>query len=280
MEKKLIALYGPAGAGKDYFCKVLDYFYNNIYNYHGNFFDIREPDFIYIMNEFKNNPRKIVDKVTRMAFADPLKESMAIIFQIPLQHLHDTQLKEGEYINMKSFELIDTTIDFSLDDLKAFHSQNLILDDETYFKILSKEKELTPQEQKFFDENKVYMNLRNLLTYYGTYVCRGFINDKIWINAVLKSNKFLRWETNTDNQVMIITDVRFKEEYDALKEKGATIIKIENQDNQKKVDGVAESHYKEFVPDYIFINDMKDPVEFLRNFRIIFKELFPGFFKS
>ena len=30
MENKLIALYGPAGSGKDFFCKALKFIYNKV----------------------------------------------------------------------------------------------------------------------------------------------------------------------------------------------------------------------------------------------------------
>ena len=125
--------------------------------------------------------------------------------------------------------------------------------------------------------NRVFMKIRDLITYYGTYVMRNTFGDNFWI-----SNLFSKKEFNLYNQknmkgspgyVLIVTDVRFQNEYEELKDKGAIFIKIESDFNKKSVGGVPESFYDNFTYDYIFENS-KDEFKFAYNLKNIFEKLY------
>lgn len=63
---------------------------------------------------------------------------------------------------------------------------------------------------------------RNMLQFLGTDVLRTHLHEDIWVNAL--ERKIL----NTDKNV-IITDCRFKNEIDMLRQLGAVIIRIERE---------------------------------------------------
>lgn len=285
MENKLIALYGPAGSGKDFFCKALKFIYNKVVaQYYSNTLEPVSPKYFQLFTEFFIDEYKEEDDyVFRLAFADQLKESISVTFNVPLTWLHDSYYKDNAYINMSTLELYKSEEDIPKG------TDYIIVSDELYANVMytnvfggpSSDEDRTVKS--LLGANRVFMKIRDLITYYGTYVMRNTFGNNFWI-----SNLFSKKEFNLYNQknmkgspgyVLIVTDVRFQNEYEELKDKGAIFIKIESDFNEKSVGGVPESFYDNFTYDYIFENS-KDEFKFAYNLKKIFEKLFPQLIES
>jgi hypothetical protein len=130
-------------------------------------------------------------------FADDLKKTCSVIFNIDIKKLYSTKGKEEKF---------ETPI-FIDDYLNLLNS---------YLGIDVKPKGL------------IANNCRELMQYYGTEYVRS-INDNFWIDSLIEKI------TNSNNKV-IISDLRFDKEYAALKNVGAKIIKIERIGNYSVID--------------------------------------------
>lgn len=275
MENNFIAIYGPAGSGKDYLSDCLRFFFESFTFVRNQFnkesegkFGVQVPkiSFIKIFYEFleKRKPNKQYSK--QIAFADPLKESLSKLFGIPLETFYDQSLKDSVYVNLTTFQTVDTN-KFCLD------QSDLILSDEELYKF-KKDEHKFPEVQKCFELNNVYMSIRSLMNYYGTYVIRQVFYDEFFIKRTINSKAFDDY--SNDDKLLIISDIRFPNEFKALKEQGAYIIEVQNPNNKKNVQGATEDHYDEFDPDYLFTNDFNE-LKFLMNFQRLFFFLFPEF---
>lgn len=117
---------------------------------------------------------------------------------------------------------------------------------------------LQPYENSENTENfeLVKMTPRKLLQLVGTECGRNIIHPSIWINALLsKYNKdFSKW---------IVTDVRFKNEAEAVKSKGGILIRINRET------GLSDNHPSETdldeYPEWDFIIDNNGSMEDLTN---------------
>lgn len=86
---------------------------------------------------------------------------------------------------------------------------------------------------------------RNMLQFLGTDVLRTHLHEDIWVNAL--ERKIL----NTDKNV-IITDCRFKNEIDMLRQLGAVIIRIEREPLPnwfRRCEEIGKHHLKDGVCD-------------------------------
>lgn len=283
--KKFIGLYGAAGSGKDYFCSMLQFFIEYGYLDKVSNCDINDDNQIIKTYakflEWKNNqvsnsiPKNIWEKSTRLAFADIPKEAMASVYGIPLELLHDSKKKDQTFINLKSFKLSESPFEN--------RDGSIAISDQEFYDIVSSDKNFynsiktqTVQKHKsLLDDGTLWMSIRNLMTYFGTYLCRGFIDPNIWVTRLLNHPDFEK-----EDKIIIVTDIRFINEHDALKSNGFTIIRIDNPSNEKNVGGIAEKHYDEFKPDYVFNNKPNDMLYTLRDFKETLLWLFDRFYNQ
>ena len=98
------------------------------------------------------------------------------------------------------------------------------------------------------DENTKILgtNMRSILQTFGTDVMQNMFGKRVWVDLVLKE----------DN--LIISDVRFQHEVDAILEKGGFIIKLDSpcldsHISESGIDKIPDSCFK-----YIFDNTKKD----------------------
>ena len=102
-------------------------------------------------------------------------------------------------------------------------------------------------ELKNSEDSKILgTNMRSILQVFGTNVMQKFCGKRIWVDLVLKE----------DN--LIIADVRFQHEVDAILEKGGFIIKLDSpcldsHISESGIEKLPESSFK-----YIFNNTKKD----------------------
>ena len=263
----------------------MKFIYNKVVaQYYSNTLEPVSPKYFQLFTEFFIDEYKEEDNyVFRLAFADQLKESISVTFNVPLTWLHDSYYKDNAYINMSTLELYKSEEDIPKG------TDYIIVSDELYANVMytnvfggpSSDEERTVKS--LLGANRVFMKIRDLITYYGTYVMRNTFGNNFWI-----SNLFSKKEFNLYNQknmkgspgyVLIVTDVRFQNEYEELKDKGAIFIKIESDFNEKSVGGVPESFYDNFTYDYIFENS-KDEFKFAYNLKKIFEKLFPQLIES
>lgn len=282
--KKFIGLYGAAGSGKDYFCSMLQFFIeygylnpnsncdpnndNHIIETYAKFLEwkkVKDPNLV---------PKNIWEKSTRLAFADIPKEAMAKVYGIPLELLHDSKKKDQTFINLKTLKLSETPFencdgDIAISDQEFY---NMLTADKFKYDKSMAESHTIMLHQSLLMDGKLWMSIRNLMTYFGTYLCRGFIDPNIWVTRLLNHQDFER-----EDKIIIVTDIRFINEHDALKSSGFTIIRIDNPSNEKNIGGIAEKHYDEFKPDYVFNNKPNDMLCTLRDFKETLLWLFDRF---
>ena len=102
-------------------------------------------------------------------------------------------------------------------------------------------------ELKNSEDTKILgTNMRSILQVFGTNIMQKFCGKRIWVDLVLKE----------DN--LIIADVRFQHEVDAILEKGGFIIKLDSpcldsHISESGIDKIPDSCFK-----YIFDNSKKD----------------------
>lgn len=102
-------------------------------------------------------------------------------------------------------------------------------------------------ELKNSEDSKILgTNMRSILQVFGTNIMQKFCGKRIWVDLVLKE----------DN--LIIADVRFQHEVDAILEKGGFIIKLDSpcldsHISESGIDKMPDSCFK-----YIFDNTKKD----------------------
>lgn len=144
-------------------------------------------------NIFKKWP----GKWNTTAFAKPLKQTLSIILNQPLEWFEDRSVKENMYVDLRDLQLIDGWL---LD-------ENDILSENKFSKLIKTGEPLTG-----------YLSIRQLMQYWGTECVRRFLGDKTWINATLNQ---------CENKNTIVSDLRFKVEYNEVKSRNGVIIYIE-----------------------------------------------------
>lgn len=180
---KLICTAGLKGSGKDSVSKMLEYLLN-----------VPKPFRTYF---WYNILKKWPGKWSTIAFAKPLKQTLSIILNRPLEWFDDRSNKESVYVDLRNLELIDG---YLLDEYD-------VLSENKFSKLIKTGEPLSG-----------YLSIRQLMQYYGTNVIRRFLGDKTWINATLNQ---------CENKNTIVSDLRFKVEYNEVKQRNGIVIYIE-----------------------------------------------------
>lgn len=181
-DNNLIAIAGLANSGKTEASKMLEYILN-----------APKPFRTYFWYKIF---KKWNGKWETTAFAKPLKQTLAIILNKPLEWFENRSNKE-KYVN------IDTLKIYNVSDVPYQLSENR-------FTKLIKTGEPLPEETR-------YISIRQLMQYYGTEVIRKYLGDKTWINATLN-------QCNKKN--IIVSDLRFNVEYNEVIDRGGLVIYI------------------------------------------------------
>ena len=195
----LIGISGKIGSGKDTVGKYLQYLYSSEYPRH-------------TFEEFKEYPRWInADDWQIKKYADKLKEIVCLLIGCTREQLEDSEFKNQElgeewwyYFDPSDMLTLRPYLEWK----DAFSHHFLV--------------KLTP---------------RLLLQILGTEAGREIIHPNIWVNALFADYKFIEVLPNTDTGLAnynpkynfpnwIITDVRFPNEADAIKERGGILIRL------------------------------------------------------
>ena len=191
MSRKLlyIGLNGLAGSGKDIVAKMIRTILGHwrlsledckkIYKEH--YYD---PWISATHSEVTDNS----NNVYCVAFADQLKVICSTIFGIPIKRFYQN----------KSTAWICINKDFQYTEVKPDDSQIMTADE--YYSSASTWSN---------SSQKIWMSLRELLVYVGTYVLQQDINRKIFVNVVHNLIKE-QMKQNDDLEFVVITDIRFQ----------------------------------------------------------------------
>ena len=180
----LICIAGLKGSGKDESAKMLEYILNCPKLFRTYFW----------YKIFKKWPGKW--HIT--AFARPLKQTLSIILNKPLEWFENRYNKENMYVNLDTLRIID----------KQLLDEEDILSENKFSKII-KANESFPED--------TWLSIRQLMQYYGTQVVRKYIGDKTWINSTL--NK-------CEDRYTIISDLRFMVEYKEVKARNGVVLYV------------------------------------------------------
>ena len=101
---------------------------------------------------------------------------------------------------------------------------------------------------------KRLISYRELIVWVGTYCFQNMLSKNVWTSSVFNSVEYKSFMTSQKTNGAIITDLRFPHEYRACKDNGFFIVNIVSQDSPYNVNNIAESHYREFDPDFTFMN--------------------------
>ena len=130
----------------------------------------------------------------KVAFADSLKDTLSVLFGIPVEKFYERDFKEHFYI--KGLEITDTP--------------DNILDEDSFIKMLNK------KDFSFLKTH--FITIRQLLQCFGTEIVRGLFGNAFWAERAMKHNF----------DKMIITDLRFKVELEAVRKRNGLVLYIDN----------------------------------------------------
>lgn len=181
---KLIAIAGLKGSGKDCAAHMIEYLLNCPIIFRSYFW----------YKIFKKWP----GKWHTTAFAKPLKQTLSILLNKPLDWFENRYNKENMFVNLSTLRVVD----------KGLLNDEDILSENKFSKLI-KIGEPFPED--------TWLSVRQLMQYWGTECVRKFIGDWTWINATLNS---------CQDKHTIISDLRFKVEYNAVKASEGKVLYI------------------------------------------------------
>ena len=128
----------------------------------------------------------VIPKYNITSFAKYLKTSLAEVIGVDVEKLNDRDFKENYYISFQTLNITNCPPTRGWLSDKSF-SRHLQKGDLEFIK-------------------QYYISIRQLLQLWGSEVIRNTFGDKIWILRTLK-----------DNDNIIVSDLRFKVEYESVK---------------------------------------------------------------
>lgn len=130
----------------------------------------------------------------KVAFADSLKDTLSVLFGIPIEKFYERDFKEHFYIK----------------GLEITNSPDNVLDESSFIEMLSK------KDFSFLKTH--FITIRQLLQCFGTEIVRDLFGDAFWAERAMK---------HTFDK-MIITDLRFKVELEAVRKRNGLVLYIDN----------------------------------------------------
>lgn len=253
---KYIGIRGHRGAGKQsvaYLIGIaLDYYYHHR-SWDG-FSDIyrKACDDVCVNREVWRMAN--LDRVQFESFGDGVKYSLSSIFNIPKECMDDDRKKDSTYINLKDFKMKGCVDDA---DASAFRSANVIRTASELYDIMHERahRAHTDGIPNIIDYD-IWINLRELILYYGKILMQGFLGKNVWIKsyAVNESemNRFY-----ADNRLMfkIFIDCKFPCELTYIIGEGGKIVEVERDCNRKKDSDISGELSEDRRHDFLIQNN-------------------------
>lgn len=185
MKNILIGIAGLANSGKDTVASMINYIH------HVGVTKATYSDWLTHQVYYDINLKKRI-----IHFADPLKDCLSIIYNIPREYFDDREKKDEEFYLLNEGRFVKPDMfrnkyhEITIDHLKE-NSLNDLLHDTVH---------------------NVGIKIRTLMQYFGTNICRNNLHENIWIRSVI----YKAAEIAENSGICIIPDVRFSNEADAI----------------------------------------------------------------
>ena len=182
-------------------------------------------------------------------FAAKLKQIASILTGIPAYNFEDQEFKKQElpkeWIQRPRFA-IDMSIiphDLNLKEVMQMWKEN--------GPIMYKESEIAPDIQPITIV-PAFETWREFLQVLGTECMRNKLHNNVWINA-LWADYWSEVEAADTETGWLITDVRFKNEAESIKERGGVVVRLRRNEN-KEASHPSETELDNYEFDYIIDN--------------------------
>lgn len=220
----IIGIAGVKQSGKDTVSSMLSYIISNgTYNAKFNTWLTK-----YSCNNYISDDNRVIH------FADYLKEILSKMFRIDIKCFYNVFYKDNVYYTVDKEMFID-----DINKLKNY-------------KILTVDDFAVAPLTKWCKESngRVCFNLRTLMQYFATDICRNMINEDCWVNATMCNAIDIRNKYG----FCLIPDVRFANEANAIKRQpNGYIIQINRNINS------GDNHQSELLldiePDFVIDNN-------------------------
>jgi len=242
----IIGISGKIGSGKDTVGKIIQYLTVSDYDGVKDILKERNNRDISIeehFNSFVERDFKVQWKIKK--FADKLKDIVCLLLNCTREQLEDADFKNKE--------LGAEWIRYGRANGFYYHSDGnpsrKIMDNEPCSKKQYEEEVITNWQTAY----KLALTPRLLLQVLGTQCGRDIIHPNIWVNATFTSYKpvFNKWDKNGNNMLpnWIITDVRFPNELEAVKDRKGISIRVNRQGYGTSMVALANDHESETALD-------------------------------
>lgn len=177
-------------------------------------------------------------------FADALKDCLSIIYHIPRQYFDNREYKDNMYYNLRTGEFIrkekvtQRGDHYFVIDIETLNYSSIRKQIESYDKLLP------------------LITIRTLMQYFGTNLCREYLQSDIWIKATMAKAS----DICLANRLCLIPDVRFTNEATAIQTKtsslygGVIMVRRDNNGSDNDVD-YHSSEIVTFSTDYSIDNN-------------------------
>lgn len=232
MKSFIIGIAGAKNSGKDTIASMINYIFA-VGTTRATYGD-------YLIKKVKID-NTYADRIVH--FADNMKDVMSIMFGIPRCVFDDRQKKDNDYLDYFN----KTFVSFA----DVIRDNNAFVID--YTKKPNNETTLADSIKFCIEINRnLYIKVRTLMQYFGTDICRTFIDEDIWVrSAIVKIANVA-----AARRLCIIPDVRFANEAEAIQSVSeplyGEVIKV-NRNNNKSYEHSSE--IIDFTVDFEINND-------------------------
>lgn len=173
-------------------------------------------------------------------FADPLKDVLSIIYNLPRNYFDNRKFKDECWYCFETNSFIN--------DFTAFSVGYSVITIENILEAGSLKNRLDT-----YKGVRNAIKLRTLLQYFGTNVCRNELSDNIWIKSAM--SKII--DKAESRRLCIVPDVRFVNEADALRISNDSlyggVIRLTRNDSEDNNEH--ESEIIDFITDEVIENN-------------------------
>ena len=152
---------------------------------------------------------------------------LSVLLNVPFEKFNDRQFKENCYIDISSLGFSASTPEDEYYKLSDTKFNKLLKNDEVLY--------------------NYQLSIRQLMQYFGTNQMRKYFGDKVWVNSTLRNA----------SKRTIISDLRFKSEADAIKQRAKLIYinrpgyNFGQHQSEKEIEQLLKENYYDFIIDNV-----------------------------
>jgi len=219
--KNLISISGKIGNGKDTVGKIIQYLEAK----NEAVLDLKMPDRDYWINisfedYFKHN--MIAHKYKIVKFANTLKDIVCLLIGCTKEQLEDAEFKNKEL--GEEWDKLKVRFSDGYDEV-----ENIFPIDFDFSTLL----DAKGREAYIYSKEVIHLTPRIILQQVGTQLFREQLHPQIWVNSLFSKYKSVPYRKDLDcgkydniYPSWIITDCRFKNELEAVKQRGGITIRV------------------------------------------------------